>query len=250
MNLFDGKRALVLGGGSARGLAHIGFIKTLEKYGIEYDMIVGTSMGALIGAAYLQRENIEVVEQLAKDIISKQFARTVGFEKKKGNKRLKIVNEIFDSLNKLFKYAKLIKNEGYIEQKYIDILMNRTLLNVPVDHLRLPFATVAVDLTEGKPHVFRYDNSKIAVKSSISIPGAITPVKYKNMVLVDGGVSSIVPVREARSLGAKRIVAVDVSGKGDKKKTFENAVDVMFRVDSEGNYLKIINYPRQIRSLS
>ncbi|HHD82588.1 MAG TPA: hypothetical protein ENK92_00600, partial [Bacteroidetes bacterium] len=82
MNLFDGKRALVLGGGSARGLAHIGFIKTLEKYGIEYDMIVGTSMGALIGAIYLQRENIEVVEQLAKDIISKQFARIVGFEKK------------------------------------------------------------------------------------------------------------------------------------------------------------------------
>jgi len=239
MNLFDGKRALVLGGGSARGLAHIGFIKTLEKYGIEYDMIVGTSMGALIGAIYLQRENIEVVEQLAKDIISKQFARIVGFEKKENKKRLKIVNEIFDSLNKLFKYAKLIKNEGYLEQKHIDILMEQILLDVSVNQFRLPFATVAVDLISGKTHIFRDDNSKIAVKSSIAIPGAITPVKYKNMLLVDGGVSSIVPVKEAKSIGAKRIVAFDVSRKGDAKEKFENAIDVMFRVDGiRGELLK------------
>ncbi len=239
MNLFDGKRALVLGGGSARGLAHIGVIKVLEKYDIDYDMIVGTSMGAFIGAMYLQRENIDIVEQLAKDIINRQFARIVGFEKKKKNNKLKIVNEFLDSFNKLLKYAKLIKSEGYLEQKHIDILMNQVLLDIPVSDMRLPFSTVAVDLIEAKPHVFLYENSKVAVKSSIAIPGAISPVTFENMILVDGGVSSIVPVREARSLGAKRIVAIDVSRRGDKKNSFENAVDVMFRVDAvRGELLK------------
>ncbi len=231
-SLYTKKRALVLGGGSARGLAHIGFLKKLEENNIEYDILVGTSMGSLIGAMYLQRENIDVVEKLAKEIIARQLSKIMGFEKGERKYKIKFFDEFVNSFNKILKYAKLLKSNSYIEQRHIDLLLNNTLLDMDINCFKIQFASVAVDLIKQKTFIFTKGNTRTAVRSSISIPGAISPVKYKNMLLVDGGVTSIVPVKEAIELGAEKVLAIDVSRHSGDKEDFQSAVDIMFRVDS------------------
>jgi len=231
-SLYTKKRALVLGGGSARGLAHIGFIKKLEENNIEYDMLIGTSMGAFIGAMYMQRENIDVVEQLAKDIVTRQLSKIIGLEKGERKYKIKIFDEFVNSFNRMLKYAKLLKNNSYIEQRHINLLLNNTLLDMDINCFKIQFASVAVDLIKQKTFIFTKGNTRTAIRSSISIPGAISPVKYKDMLLVDGGVTSIVPVKEAISLGAEKVLAIDVSRRSGVKEDFQSAVDIMFRVDS------------------
>lgn len=172
---------LALGSGSARGWAHLGVIRALEKAGIRPDLVCGTSIGSLIGAAYAAGE-LERVEQWA---LGFGFMDVVGF--------------MDVSLN-----SGLVKGERLME------FMRRHFVDRPVDELAMPFAAVATSLRTGAEVWLRDGSTLDAVRASIAIPGFFAPVLREGTVLVDGGLVNPVPVSLARAMGADIVIAVDL----------------------------------------
>lgn len=180
---------LALGGGAARGFAHIGVIKALEAQGIVADIVVGTSAGSLVGALYaagfdgfaLNRLALEMDEATISDWSVPFFSTATG----------------------------VLKGEGL--QNYV----NRTVLNVPIEQLKKPFGAVATDLNSGQPILFRRGNTGLAVRASSAVPGVFQPVKIGAHSYVDGGLVSPVPVRFAREMGADFVIAVNISSRPD-----------------------------------
>ncbi|NWG87114.1 MAG: patatin-like phospholipase family protein [Hydrogenophilaceae bacterium] len=178
---------LALGGGAARGFAHIGAIKVLEANGITPDMIIGTSAGSVIGALYAAGFSGYQLHELALKMDE---------------------NEIADwAIPFLGQYGGVIKGEAL--QNYI----NRMVRNRPIEQLARPLGIVATELQTGKAIVFRRGNTGMAVRASSSVPGVFQPVRIGGKDYVDGGLVAPVPVRLAREMGADFVIAVDISSR-------------------------------------
>jgi NTE family protein len=196
------KVALVLGGGAARGFAHIGVIRSLEQEKIPIDLIVGTSVGSLIGAIYASDVNSFELEWTA-------FAL---------EKETLIDYGIFNALTGL-SAAKGDKLEEFVKSK---------VATANIEDLRIPFAAVATDLNRGARVVLDKGSVARAVRASSAIPGVFPPVDHQARLLVDGGVVDSIPVSVAREKGADIVIAVDI---GEKVINFNVAsiVDVMLQ---------------------
>lgn len=179
------KIGLALGGGAARGFAHIGVIKALEAHGIVPDLVVGTSAGSVVGALYAAGNNGFALNKLA---LAMDEAAISDW-----------------SVPFFAKVAGVIKGEAI--QNYI----NKTIHQVPIEKLKIPFGAVATDLNSGMPVLFRRGNTGIAVRASSAVPGVFQPVTIGSHVYVDGGLVSPVPVRFAREMGADFVIAVNIS---------------------------------------
>lgn len=185
-NARPAKLGLVLGGGGARGLAHIGVMRVLQREQISVDLIAGTSMGALVGALYAAGVPIATVEEEISKI-----------------SRLKEQIRLVDvSIS-----AAGLSVRGRRVYNYMADLLGEDLTFAD---LRLPLAMVSVDIRTGREVVLQGGLVIDAVRASISVPGVFEPVELGDYRLVDGGVLDNVPVDVARSLGATRTIAVDV----------------------------------------
>jgi len=172
---------LVLGAGGARGFAHVGVIKALEEAGLEADVVVGTSSGALVASFYAGGMNARTLETLALELED---------------------NEIFDFT--LFGPSAV---EGERLQDYVNRILNGRL----IEALGKPFAAVAAERDSGRMTVFNRGNTGIAVRASASVPKYFWPVVINGLSYVDGGVASRVPAALAREMGAEVVIAVDIS---------------------------------------
>lgn len=181
--------ALVLGGGAARGFAHVGVIKAIEANGIVPDIIVGVSAGSLVGALYaggygaadLQRVALQLDESLLGDWS--------------------------------------LPDRGIFKGEALQNFVNHAVQNRPLEKLNRVFAVVVTELQSGDQVVFRRGNTGMAVRASSSVPGVFQPVQINGKDYVDGGLTGPVPVRVARSLGAEVVIAVDVSARPKYGKT-------------------------------
>ena len=173
---------LALGGGSARGWAHVGVIRALEQAGIRPDLVCGTSIGALVGAAYAAGE-LEHFEQwlLGLGIADVLSFMDVGLS------------------------GGVIKGERLME------FFRLNFIDRPVEDLAMPFAAVATALHNGAEVWLREGSTIEAVRASIALPALFTPVVHEGRVLVDGGLVNPVPVSLARAMGADIVIAVDLS---------------------------------------
>jgi NTE family protein len=172
---------LALGSGAARGWAHIGVIRALERAGIVPDVVCGTSIGALVGAVYAAGE-LDRFED---------WVRALGIREVVG-------------LMDLGLDGGLLKGERLME------FLRRNLVDRPVEQLPKPFATVATSLHNGAEVWLRNGSTVAAVRASIGLPGLFSPVLHEGTVLVDGGLVNPVPVSLARAMGAEVLVAVDL----------------------------------------
>ncbi len=179
----SGTIGLALGGGAARGLAHIGVIRRLEEAGLTIDCIAGTSIGALIGAAYAVGISVDELENLTEELHT--------FE-----------------LLKLF--APTFSRYCFISDSAIMDLLDSLYGDVKIEDLSMPFAAVATDFATGERVVFRQGKLIDAVRASISVPMVLRRVECAGRKLVDGGLVDPVPVKAARDLGAEFLVAVSV----------------------------------------
>jgi NTE family protein len=179
------KVGLALGGGAARGFAHIGVIKALEAQGIVPDVVVGTSAGSVVGALYAAGNNGFALHKLA--LAMDEAA-------------------ISDWSVPLF-----AKVTGVIKGEAIQNYVNRAVHNVPLEKLKIPFGAVATDINSGQAVLFQRGNTGIAVRASSSVPGVFQPVRIGSRLYVDGGLVSPVPVRFARQMGADFVIAVNIS---------------------------------------
>ncbi|HUJ01236.1 MAG TPA: patatin-like phospholipase RssA [Usitatibacter sp.] len=173
---------LALGGGSARGWAHIGVIRALEEAGIRPDFIAGTSIGALVGAAYAAGE-LDKLESWARGMHVRNVLRFFDVSLASG----------------------LLKGERLIE------FIRRDFADRPIEELPIPFAATATALHTGQEVWLRTGSTLDAVRASISFPGLFAPVMHEGRLLVDGGLVNPVPVSLARALGADIVIAVDLS---------------------------------------
>lgn len=179
------KIALVLGGGAARGFAHIGVIRALEQGHIPIDMIVGTSVGSLIGAIYASEKNSFELEWTA-----------FSLEKE----------HIFD-----FAFMSMIAGMGPVKGDRLEDFVKSKIPLVNIEQLKLPFAAVATDLNRGTRVVIDKGPVAKAVRASSAIPGVFQPVEHQGRLLVDGGVIDNIPISVARERGADIVIAVDIS---------------------------------------
>lgn len=179
--------ALALGGGAARGFAHIGVIKALETSGIGVDVVVGTSAGSVVGALYAAGHGPFELQKLA---IQLDEASVTDWS-------------LFD--------------RGLIKGEALERFINTNVGGRPIEGLRRRFAAVATDLQSGEPIVFQRGNTGTAVRASSSIPGVFPPVTIGGREYVDGGLVAPIPVRAARGLGADVVVAVDISSRPSGK---------------------------------
>lgn len=190
--------ALALGGGAARGFAHIGVIKALEAQGISPDIVVGTSAGSVVGALYA--------------------AGYSGFDMQGLSMKMD-EGQVSDWS---------LPNRGVIKGEALQDFINQAVRNRPLEKLNKLFAVVATDLRSGEMIVFRTGNTGMAVRASSSVPGVFQPVAINGHEYVDGGLVSPVPVRVARSLGADFVIAVDISDRPQYGKT-EGVFDVLMQ---------------------
>jgi NTE family protein len=178
------KIGLALGGGAARGLAHIGVLEVLQKEGIPVDMIAGTSAGAAIGAIYAQGKDLRQIEELAVKL----------------------------KWRRLFSLVDLaLPKTGFIEgKKIMDLLQTIIGGDIEFSDLKIPLACVAADIHRCEEVVIKQGLVLEGVRASISIPAIFTIVKWQDRYLVDGSLMNPVPVSVIRDMGADFIIAVNV----------------------------------------
>jgi NTE family protein len=173
--------ALVLGSGGPRGFAHIGVLKALEDSGIHPDLIVGSSVGSMVGALYAAGLSAREIERLAYELNVLEF-----FEFK-------------------------VLGGGLASGGSIQSYVNARVRGKPIEQLKIAFAAAATRVSDGKLALFNRGDTGLAVRASGASPGQFEPVRIGTETYVDGDEASPVPIRAARALGAKVVIAVDVS---------------------------------------
>lgn len=207
--------ALVLSGGGARGLAHVGVLEVLEELRVPVDMVVGTSMGAVVGGLYASgrtpqelRAEIEAVDW--EDLLNDRPARKNASFRRKEEDNLALFGFEIGLSRK-----GLALPSGLIAGQKLGFLLRRITLHVAgsrdFDQLPIRYRAVAVDLANGEVVALEHGSLVDSMRASMAVPGAFTPVEIEGRLLVDGGVKANLPVSVARSLGAERIIAVDIS---------------------------------------
>lgn len=186
------KIALALGGGAARGFAHVGVIKALEAQGITPDIIVGTSAGSVVGALYAAGLNGFQIQELSMTMEEDQILDGSGLY------RCIIETMVTDI-------------RGCIRGQALQNFINKNVKGRPIEALNKTFAAVATNLSNGEMMVFRSGNTGIAVRASSSVPVFFQPVTINGQDYVDGGLVAPVPSSVARTLGADFVIAVDIS---------------------------------------
>jgi len=199
------KIIVVLGGGGARGFAHVGVLKALREAQVPIDMVVGTSMGALVGSLYCSGIKLEDIENIAEDI-----------------KWTDISNLGLTSLITMVTSEKLLSTEKM--EKYI----NKLIGNKYFFQLQTPFACVATDIKTGEKIIFKEGPVAPAARASANIPGLFAPVEYRQRFLVDGGLVENIPVSVAKLFEPDIIITIAVSA-DITKNSYSNVFSTLFQ---------------------
>ena len=209
------KTCLVLGGGGARGAAHIGVLKVLEREHVPVDCIVGTSMGAIVGGLYAAGYRADEIESLLRAIDWRDMFKDDPPREELPMRRKEDELRFLGGIELGFHDGKIALPKGVIQGQKLQLLLRRLLLSTErterFDDLPIPFRSVATDIVSGERVVFDQGDLAFAIRASMSVPAAFAPIHYAGHFLVDGGITDNVPVDVARSLGAQRLIVVDVA---------------------------------------
>ncbi len=218
------KIALVLGGGGARGIAHLGVLKFLEENGYDFDFIVGTSAGAIFGALYLKTLNIKTTVD--------EYLTLMEEDKDKSN-IFKINNEdkrtLLSNLKEKYYTAKALFKKGMFESTNVENSYKKLFKNYDFQDLQKKIYMVSTDLISGKDVVFSKGPLLPALMATSALPGVFPPVEYKDFYLIDGGPTQKLPSIIARALGADKIFAIDVGSKFRKISVHPEGVKIILR---------------------
>ncbi|MGC8596012.1 MAG: patatin-like phospholipase family protein [Candidatus Kryptoniota bacterium] len=231
---------LALGGGGARGLAHIGVLKELERGNFIPSAIAGTSMGAVVGAMYAYYQDAFEVEELFKKFFGSQFHEKFGkqfFLLSDESMLLEKPAKLAQRLGKGVMYLKAVSTGSVFKHRVLEETISFLVPDVTFEQLRIPFACVAANLLSGEEVIFRSGRLIPALVASSAIPGIVDPVNIDGMLLVDGSATSIVPVDAALQFERGEVVAVDVSMDLKCTNGFRgNAIEVAVRASELTNY--------------
>lgn len=225
------KVGLALGGGAARGLAHIGVLKVLEENNIPIDLIVGTSVGALVGGVYAATRDAAVTEKRFHEFIfSREFKRArFEFLRETREARRGVMRRVVTLLKKGIFYSFTLAKTSWVSAEHFEHNINALLDDVAIEETPIAFRAVAADLLGGGAVVLRSGRLRAAVSASSAVPGLLPPVRVDGRLLIDGGWVAQVPVAPTLQEGADLVIAVDVSKELDALSAFGTGVNIMVR---------------------
>lgn len=208
------KIGLVLGGGGARGAAHIGVLRELERHRVPIDAIAGTSMGAIVGGLYASGMTVDELEDIVAtldwaDALSDTTPRQdLTFRRKQDDAHYPINFELG------VRDSELLLPMGVIQGQKLDLVLRDLTLDVShvsdFDKLPIPFRAIATDIERGEPYVMGEGDLAMAIRASMSVPGVLAPLQLDGRLLVDGGIVGNLPIDVMRQMGVDIIIAVDV----------------------------------------
>ncbi len=209
------KVGLVLSGGGARGLAHVGVIQVLEAQGIKPDIITGTSMGSIVGALYASGRSADSIERIASTINWTRALKDSSPRMHQPYPFRQLEAGMTADLRMSVTASGIAFPRGAIEGQHLEQQLNNLFssegVGLTFEQLPIKFAAVAADLETGQQVVMSHGDVASAVRASMSIPGAIAPIVRDGKLLVDGGIANNMPINLAREMGADYIIAVDVT---------------------------------------
>ena len=229
------KIGLALGGGGARGLAHLGVLRALEREGIPIDLLVGTSMGALVASVYgLSPQCNFMIEQFRRYLESEEFKMSnPEFLHFHGHEELPLYQGIFQRFASFIKkgifYSQSLTKKAPVSEEIFSQNINFIIDDVEMQQTQIPLAIVALDLVSAQEVVLREGSLRTAVKASCAIPGILPPVRIGDRELVDGGWIDRVPIGPAKEMGADLVIAVDVAEGLSDREDYNTGLGIVLR---------------------
>ncbi len=231
------KICLALGGGAARGLAHLGVLKVFEDARVPFHMIAGTSLGAMVGGLYATNPDASYwmgrVEQFLRSFRSRktrlEFIRRL--EQPRSNNRHGFFADMANLIRKGYFWGVTATSSAFISEQEYEEFVYPLIPDISIEETKIPFGCVATDIRNGKRVLYTSGSLRKAISASCALPGIFPPVRDGDMLLVDGGWVERVPVRCGRDMGADVVIAVDVSSEVGK---FEDrsGLDIVLRADA------------------
>jgi NTE family protein len=213
------KVGLALGGGGARGFAHIGVLRELERLHIPIDYIAGTSMGSIIGGLYATGMSPDEMEKEIKKIDWLSLSSDSPPRQDQSYRRKQDDQIYLFGLSLGIKNGRITLPVGLIAGDKLSFLLRSMTIRAALEHdfdkLPIPFRTIATVVQTGDIYVFSKGNVADAIRASMSVPGVFAPVEYEGKVLTDGGTVQNLPVQTVRAMGADIVIAVDVGESGE-----------------------------------
>lgn len=206
---------LVLGGGGFKGMAHIGVLLELEAAGVRVERIVGTSAGALIGSAYIHAGSAVRLRELVLAFVNSEEFQAKGFVgfgiRSSRTGPVAFVSRLLSGLKRQVALERMFRRSSAFGGAALRFVVRGLVPKVRIEELDPPLAVAALDLATGEEVLLTEGPLTSAVCASSSVPGFFPPVEREGRMLVDSGIVNNLPTRAARSLGATRLVAVDLS---------------------------------------
>lgn len=224
---------LALGGGAARGVAHVGVVRALVREGIPIDLITGTSMGAIVGGAFAATGDPARIERETRRVLgSEEFRRTrLHFF----HETRKVGRGVMGAMSMLLRrgivYGMTTMRPSFLPAEEFADSIHAIVPDLPIESLEIPFAAVALDLEAGEEVLLRRGNLREACAASAAIPGVLPPRRLDGRTLVDGGWVDKIPVLPAFHMGADVVIAVDLSADIDDGKPIRSGIDVVTRAN-------------------
>jgi NTE family protein len=226
------KLGLALGGGGARGFAHIGVLKVLEREGIRPDIIVGTSVGSIVGGALASGMTVEQIEQrvysfLESDVYVSSELKAMGDAESGEDKRLS--RRIQSYFKTKIRLASALYKPGILPLEDMEECINYFIPDIEIEETAIPFRAVATDLTSGECVILKQGSLRRSILASSAVPGAFPPVEINGRHLSDGGIICTVPVGCALKEGADRVIAIAIDRDIILSSELHTAVDIYVR---------------------
>ena len=246
------KVGLVLGGGGAAGIAHVGVLKVLEEQNIPIDVIAGTSMGAIVGSLYASGIKAAELEKIVNTLEWAELFDDEISRRDQGFHRKDEMSSFFDSFTVGIDRQGVNLPRGAVKGHKLTFELRRLLDHVShinqFDKLPIPFRAVATDIENGQEVVLKQGNLATAIRASMSIPALFPPVEIDGRLLVDGFVSNNIPVNVAQQMGADILIVVGLPTEYKSKKELGSAVDValqsMYLMMAKSSLPQLRNIPQ------
>ena len=235
------KISLNLGGGGARGFSHIGVLKLLHEEKIPFEIIIGTSIGAIIGSIYAVSPHPNFVEERMIHLIrSENFQNSIIAVWNRNRK--KTTKNILKKLNKIYFTTEIVRkiflSPGLMSQDQVERNLYPYIADLNIENTRFPFACVAVDLQKGSIKIFTQGPMRPAVLASSAIPVILPPRKIKGSYYTDGAILDKIGITAAEELKIPQRIVVDVSNKIVNSNIFKSGIDVMLRTEEIASYYR------------
>jgi NTE family protein len=225
---------LALGGGGARGLAHLGVLKTFEQAHIPIHFIAGTSMGSVIGGTYALNPNFKLLQEKLFGFLEKEalFRLESHFLRSEDDTRLTGLKRLANFLREIYVWKTRASKKWIVEPTLIEKMIHELVGEATFEDCKIPFIALATDLYSGEKIILGHGKLKEAILASSAIPGTLAPIELYGRLLGDGGIVEPIPVKITKDMGMDLVVAVDVGREIKKRKKFKNLIDIVVQAEN------------------